>query len=221
MNTFNIYDQRNPCSGCITTHVAQVRSPVLPIPYVAQVLPIPYVAQAQPKYVAQCCPRTQPKYVAQCYPYRTQPTATLPQVKVLGASIFFWTLKNLFVLHCLQYGFLVWGFDGGCELMLARFAFYKSPEQELNLSRSQDKPTLILTILRSISKSSTKDLSLSVPERRLSLVLGRSLSLRVNTESGGYRRFPAQILTQRRSVIILQMVASGHWLFNQPHKPIV
>ena len=25
---------------------------------------------------------------------------------------------------------------GGCELMLARFAFYKSPEQELNLSRS-------------------------------------------------------------------------------------
>ena len=34
------------------------------------------------------------------------------------------------------------------------------------------------------SESSTKDLSLSVPERRLSVVLGRSLSLRVNTESG-------------------------------------
>ena len=98
---------------------------------------------------------------------------------------------------------------------------YKSPEQRLNLSRSQDKPTLILTIPRSISKSSTKDLSFSVPKRRLNLVLGRSLSLRVNTENGEYRRFPAQILTQRRSVIILQMVASGHWLFNQPHKPIV
>jgi hypothetical protein len=34
------------------------------------------------------------------------------------------------------------------------------------------------------SESSTKDLSLSVPERRLNVVLGRSLSLRVNTESG-------------------------------------
>ena len=33
------------------------------------------------------------------------------------------------------------------------------------------------------SESSTKDLWLSVPERRLSVVLGRSLSLRVNTES--------------------------------------
>ena len=32
---------------------------------------------------------------------------------------------------------------------------------------------------------------ISVPERRLNLVLGRSLSLRVNTESGEYRRFPA------------------------------
>ena len=29
-----------------------------------------------------------------------------------------------------------WGFVVGCELLLARFAFYKSPEQELNLSRS-------------------------------------------------------------------------------------
>ena len=29
------------------------------------------------------------------------------------------------------------------------------------------------------------------PKRRLNLVLGRSLSLRVNTESGEYRRFPA------------------------------
>ena len=28
------------------------------------------------------------------------------------------------------------GLEVGCELMLARFAFYKSPEQELNLSRS-------------------------------------------------------------------------------------
>ena len=94
-------------------YVAQVCSPVLPIPYVAQVrspvLPIPYVAHS--------------------------PVLPIP-VKVLGASIFFWTLKILFVLHCLQFGFLVWGFDGGCELMLARFAFYKSPEQELNLSRS-------------------------------------------------------------------------------------
>ena len=35
----------------------------------------------------------------------------------------------------------------------------------------------------------------SVPERRLSLVLGRSLSLRVNTAEREYRRFPAWILT--------------------------
>ena len=95
-----------------------------------------------------------------------------------------------------MFGLLGWFEYGGARLFLfretpAQFAVYKSPEQGLNLSRSWDKPTLILTIPSSISKSSTKDLSLSVPERRLNLVLGRSLSLRVNTESGGYRRFPA------------------------------
>ena len=115
-----------------------------------------------------------------------------------------------------------WGVRGSSRQKTpARLRLTNRRNKGLNLSRSQDKPTLILTIPRSISKSSTKDLSLSVPERRLNVVLGRSLSLRVNTESGDYRRFPAQILTQRRSVIILQMVASGHWLFSQPHKPIV
>ena len=97
---------------------------------------------------------------------------------------------------------------------------HKSQNQGLT---SVDRRTSLLSHLQYpvLSESSTKDLSLSVPERRLNMVLGRSLSLRVNTESGVYRRFPAWILTQRRSVIILQMVASGHWLFSQPHKPIV
>ena len=45
------------------------------------------------------------------------------------------------------------------------------------------------TLYCSISKSSKMDLSLSVPERRLSLVFGSYLSLHINTESGGHRRF--------------------------------
>ena len=51
---------------------------------------------------------------------------------------------------------------------------------------SVDRRTSLLSHLQYPvpSESSTKDLSLSVPERRLNVVLGRSLSLRVNTESG-------------------------------------
>ena len=56
---------------------------------------------------------------------------------------------------------------------------------------SVDRRTSLLSHLQYPvpSESSTKDLSLSVPERRLSMVLGRSLSLRVNTESGNIVAF--------------------------------
>jgi hypothetical protein len=80
---------------------------------------------------------------------------------------------------------------GGCE---ARFSFdrrsaravcgnYKSRNKGLT---SVDRRTSLLSHVQYPvpSESSTKDLSLSVPERRLNVVLGRSLSLRVNTESG-------------------------------------
>ena len=68
----------------------------------------------------------------------------------------------LFVLQCI-FVLCYWVYVG-CEAYSVKnspreLRFYKSPEQGLNLSRSQDKPTLVLTIPRSISKSSTKDLS--------------------------------------------------------------
>jgi hypothetical protein len=51
---------------------------------------------------------------------------------------------------------------------------------------SVDRRTSLLSYLQYPvqSKSSTKDLSLSMPEMRIDLVLGFRLSLRVNTENG-------------------------------------
>ena len=82
---------------------------------------------------------------------------------------------------------------GGCEAhffrkLPARFAVNKSRNKGLI---SVDRRTSLLSHVQYPvpSESSTKDLSLSVPERRLSMVLGRSLSLRVNTESGNIVAF--------------------------------
>ena len=88
----------------------------------------------------------------------------------------------------------VFGGVGGCE---ARVSFEICPRGlRLHKSRNKgltsvDRRTSLLSHLQYPvpSESSTKDLSLSVPERRLSLVLGRSLSLRVNTESGNIVAF--------------------------------
>ena len=88
---------------------------------------------------------------------------------------------------------------GGCEAHVRSITFTHCPRNLLFTNRqnkgltSVDRRTSLLSHVQYpvLSKSSTRDLSPSVPERRLSLVLGRSLSLRVNTESSGYRRFPA------------------------------
>ena len=60
---------------------------------------------------------------------------------------------------------------------------YKSSDKSLP---SADRKTSLLSCLQDSVKykSSISDLSLSVPKKRLNLVLGRSLSLRVNTEGG-------------------------------------
>ena len=62
---------------------------------------------------------------------------------------------------------------------------------------SVDRKTSLLSYLQYPvqSKSSTKDLSPSVPVSRVFVVFGRGLSLHVNTESGVYHRFSAWILT--------------------------
>ena len=84
-------------------------------------------------------------------------------------------------------------FGVGCLGGHAKLFFLKSCTRNLRITNRQntglisvDRRTSLLSHVQYpvLSKSSTKDLSLSVPERRLNLVLGRSLSLRVNTESG-------------------------------------
>ena len=72
-----------------------------------------------------------------------------------------------------------------CEKTYSRGLHKNTNRQNPGLT-SVDRKTSLLSHVQYpvLSKSSTKDLSLSVPERRLNLVLGRSLSLRVNTESG-------------------------------------
>ena len=102
------------------------------------------------------------------------------------------------VLSKLVFGVVFWGCDvvlGGArqrilliEYSPARFAVHKSRNKGLI---SVDRRTSLLSHVQYPvpSESSTKDLSLSVPERRLNVVLGRSLSLRVNTESGNIVAF--------------------------------
>ena len=65
---------------------------------------------------------------------------------------------------------------------------YKSSDKSLP---SADRKTSLLSCLQDSVKykSSISDLSLSVPKKRLNVVLGRSLSLRVNTECGNIVAF--------------------------------
>ena len=88
------------------------------------------------------------------------------------------------IYFCVGLDFYVWGCEAHFFRKLpARFAVNKSRNKGLI---SVDRRTSLLSHVQYPvpSESSTKDLSLSVPERRLSMVLGRSLSLRVNTKSG-------------------------------------
>jgi hypothetical protein len=114
------------------------------------------------------------------------PSPSSPSIRVIGV----WVLGFVLGLFCLCCFVLcvVWG---GCE---ARFSFDRRSARAVcgnHKSRNKglisvDRRTSLLSHVQYPvpSESSTKDLSLSVPERRLNMVLGRSLSLRVNTESG-------------------------------------
>ena len=77
------------------------------------------------------------------------------------------------------------GLRGGWSLsrQRPRDLRYKSENKGLT---SADRRTSLLSCLQYpvLTKSSTMDLSSPVPERRLNVVLGRSLSLRVNTGDG-------------------------------------
>ena len=103
-------------------------------------------------------------------------------------SLLIWCLLTLlsgcFVVVCVWCVMCV----GGCVTLLS--AWLKSSDKSLP---SADRKTSLLSCLQDSVKykSSISDLSFSVPKKRLDVVLGRSLSLRVNTENGEYRRFPA------------------------------
>lgn len=100
-------------------------------------------------------------------------------------------LECVLVLFCVLCVVCCVVFVGGCE---ARFSFdRRSARAVCGYHKSRNKGLISVDRRTSLlshvqypvpSESSTKDLSLSVPERRLNVVLGRSLSLRVNTESG-------------------------------------
>ena len=97
-------------------------------------------------------------------------------------------LLRLFCSCVLQEGVFVcvwWGLRGGWSLSTQRprDLRYKSENKGLT---SADRRTSLLSCLQYpvLTKSSTMDLSSPVPERRLNVVLGRSLSLRVNTGDG-------------------------------------
>ena len=83
---------------------------------------------------------------------------------------------------------------GGLELIIGGMrdiavrGDYKSSDKSLP---SADRKTSLLSCLQDSVKykSSISDLSLSVPKKRLNVVLGRSLSLRVNTECGNIVAF--------------------------------
>ena len=78
-------------------------------------------------------------------------------------------------------------FDWGMRDIAVR-GDYKSSDKSLP---SADRKTSLLSCLQDSVKykSSISDLSLSVPKKRLNVVLGRSLSLRVNTECGNIVAF--------------------------------
>ena len=97
---------------------------------------------------------------------------------------------DIFWVGCFCFVFVVGCCWGECDIIICLtrnkstiWIFYKSGNKGLI---SVDRRTSLLSHVQYPvpSESSTKDLSLSVPERRLSMVLGRSLSLRVNTKSG-------------------------------------
>jgi hypothetical protein len=106
---------------------------------------------------------------------------------IWGFCLFVWCVLFVFGV-CV---FVLCFFCGGCE---ARFSFdRRSARAVCGYHKSRNKGLISVDRRTSLlshvqypvpSESSTKDLSLSVPERRLNVVLGRSLSLRVNTESG-------------------------------------
>ena len=91
----------------------------------------------------------------------------------------------------------------GCMSVQEYVHIYKMKNSNKSRNKSlisvdrRTKPTLILTILRSLFKSSTKDLSLAIFEIMIqSYDLGpKPIVIRFQITKGEYRRFPAWILT--------------------------
>ena len=94
-------------------------------------------------------------------------------------------LVNLYFYSLGVFCFGVGGWDAyAIKTINTQLICLTNRENVPNLSRSHHKDALRLTVDSSKSWSSFKDLSFPMPERRWNMVLGRSLSLRVNTRNG-------------------------------------
>ena len=109
---------------------------------------------------------------------------------------------------------------------------YKSEKLRINISGSQHKGYSQHLQYLDSSKSSAKDLSLPTKEiviRHTAFNSGNGLNARGPRPNGcpvskkvvDNTAQPAWIPTQRRSVVIQQMVASRYQLFSQPHLPSI
>ena len=142
-----------------------------------------------------------------------QEERTIQQNFAKDPHLFYYKSLNLFWGFCLGVQSIDFYLRKNCPLNL-RFTNLRT-EGLISVYRR----TSLLSYLQYpvLSKSSTKDLSLSVPERRLSMVLGRSLSLRVNTKSGDIVAFQhgepkRNIATQFSSEMATPSRSKTEWL---------